>query len=234
MPVVTLAATDAAAAEAALNPGTFTVTRTGSTAAALTVNYTVGGTASNGADYQSLTGSVVISAGQPTASILVTPIDDSLLEGDETVVVTLSAGATYTLGNPSTATVTIADDDVQLVTLAATDAAAAEAALESGTFTVTRTGSTAAALTVNYTVGGTASNGADYQSLTGSVSPQCAGGIGALQKRGARKSFVLRLACHVVSALCRFRPRRIAQGINQNIHTAAPCYHIVSLSTGCR
>ena len=37
-----------------LIPGIFTVSRTGSTAAALTVNYTVGGTATNGTDYTSV------------------------------------------------------------------------------------------------------------------------------------------------------------------------------------
>src|SRR5947209_19864266 len=44
-PTVTTAATDAFAAEAGTDPGTFTITRTGSTANLLTVNFTVGGTA---------------------------------------------------------------------------------------------------------------------------------------------------------------------------------------------
>ena len=54
----------------------------------------------------------MIGAGQPTASILVTPIDDSAMEGNETVVATLSASASYSIGSPSTATVTIADNDM--------------------------------------------------------------------------------------------------------------------------
>ncbi|RPI60917.1 MAG: DNRLRE domain-containing protein, partial [Planctomycetaceae bacterium] len=52
---VSIAATDAAAAEPS-NTGTYTVTRDGSTSGALTVNYTVSGTATNGTDYSSLSG----------------------------------------------------------------------------------------------------------------------------------------------------------------------------------
>src|SRR4029453_10356048 len=139
--------------------------RTGSTAAALTVNYTIGGTATNGTDYTTIPTSVMIPAGWAPAPITVTPIDDTLSEGNETVTLTLSSSASYTVGSPGAATVTIADNDVVLptVTIVGTDANGAETATpNTGTFTVTRTGSTAAALTVNYTIGGTATNGTDY------------------------------------------------------------------------
>jgi hypothetical protein len=75
------------------------------------VNYTVGGTATNGVDYQPLPGSVTVLAGQPSATITVTPIDDSLGEGSETVTLTLAANASYSIGTPSSATVTIVDND---------------------------------------------------------------------------------------------------------------------------
>jgi len=109
---VTIAATDSSAAEAGLDPGTFRVSRTGSTASPLTVFYTVGGSATNGTDYQSLSGSVTIPGGSSTALITVTPIDDSLMEGSESVVVQLQVNAAYTIGSPSSATVMIADNDV--------------------------------------------------------------------------------------------------------------------------
>ena len=41
-----------------MNTGTFTVTRSGDTAEALTVAYTVNGTATNGVDYVELSGTV--------------------------------------------------------------------------------------------------------------------------------------------------------------------------------
>ena len=170
LPTVTISATDATATEAGPTTGTFTVSRTGSTAAALTVNYTVSGTATSGSDYVALTASVTIPSGSATATITVTPMDDSLVESDETVIVTLAANAAYTVGTPSNATVTITSDDgVPTVTISPSDATATEAGTTTGTFTVSRTGSTAAALTVNYTVSGTATSGSDYTALTGSV-----------------------------------------------------------------
>jgi hypothetical protein len=168
LPVVTIVATDNTATEAGQTTGLFTVSRTGSTAAALTVNYGIGGSASNGVDYQTLLGSVIIPANQATATILVTPIDDNAIEGDETVIVTLSANAGYALGAQTSATVTIADDDAPVVTIVAGTADAAEPAT-AGQFTVTRSGNMASDLVVSYTIAGTATNGVDYQTLSGSV-----------------------------------------------------------------
>src|SRR6202008_884613 len=88
-----------------------TVSRRGSTAAALNVSYTVSGSATNGTDYQTLSGTVTIPVGSSSATITVTPIDDNLLEGNETVSVTLSANAAYTLGATISGTVTITDDE---------------------------------------------------------------------------------------------------------------------------
>ena len=145
LPVVTVVGSDGTATEN--NPsdtGVFTVSRTGSTTSALTVSYTIGGTATNGVDYQNLSGTVVIAVGQSSAAIIVTPIDDTTVEGNETVVVTLANGA-YTIGVPSSATVTIVDDEppLSVVTIVASDANAAEAGLDPAVFTVSRTGSTA-------------------------------------------------------------------------------------------
>ena len=109
--VVTVSATDAAAEESAGDTGTFTFTRTGDTSAAMTVNYTVSGTATNGTDYAYVTGSVTIAAGQASATVTIAPVDDAAFEGLETAIVTLSASANYTLGAATTATVTIADND---------------------------------------------------------------------------------------------------------------------------
>ena len=88
---MTIAATDATATEAGTTTGQYTVTRTGATTAALTVNYTVAGTATAGSDYVALAGSVQIPAGAATATVTVTPIDDTAVEADETVVATLGA-----------------------------------------------------------------------------------------------------------------------------------------------
>jgi hypothetical protein len=111
LPAVTIAAADAAASEAGPNAGTFTLTRTGSTAAALLVNVTVGGSASAGADYAAITSPVTIAAGSATKTVTVTPVDDSAVESAETVVLTVAPGAGYNPGSPSSATVNLADND---------------------------------------------------------------------------------------------------------------------------
>jgi hypothetical protein len=170
VPTVTIAATAPNASEAGPSPGAFTVTRAGSTVTSITVSYAVAGTAKAGTDYTALAGSVVIPAGAASASVLVSPIDDAVIgEGNETVVLTLTGGAGYVVGSPASATVTIADNDRPAVTIRATDPTATEAGLTRGTFTVTRTGIATGALTVLYTVGGSASGGGDHAALPGSV-----------------------------------------------------------------
>jgi tartrate-resistant acid phosphatase type 5 len=111
LPAVSVAATDATAAEPGTDTGTLTVTRTGSTATALTVNLSVGGTATNGVDYTTIPGAVTIPAGAASATVQVTPVDDTLVEGSETVTLTAAAGAGYNVVAPNSATVTILDND---------------------------------------------------------------------------------------------------------------------------
>ncbi|MDJ1168757.1 S8 family serine peptidase [Roseofilum sp. BLCC_M154] len=116
-PTVTLELIDGVAAENnSSNVATFTVTRTGGNIATnLSVNYTLGGTAVNGTDYQSLSGSVTIPAGQTQAVITVTPIDDLLFDGATTVDVTLAASGAYVLGTPNTGQATIYDNETVYV-----------------------------------------------------------------------------------------------------------------------
>ncbi len=110
-PTVTVMATDANASEPGANTGTFTFTRTSSTASNLTVSYTVSGTAGAGADYTALSGTASFGVGESSIQVLVTPLDDAALEGDETVSVTLTANVNYLIGSPAQATVVIRDDD---------------------------------------------------------------------------------------------------------------------------
>ncbi len=95
--------------------GQFLVSLEDPVAADTTITYTVAGTATNGGDYQLLTGSVVVAAGSSSAPVDVSVIDDAEFEGDETVIVTLtgvSAGDTnIAIGASDSATVTIAEND---------------------------------------------------------------------------------------------------------------------------
>jgi hypothetical protein len=112
LPTVTVAANDANASESGPDTGTFTIGRTGSTASALTVNYSLSGTAANGVDYQFLSGSVTIPAGAASANIVVRPIDDRVTEVAELVILTLSADSAYNVSTLNTAIVTILDNDL--------------------------------------------------------------------------------------------------------------------------
>ena len=123
----------------------------------ITLAYTVGGTATSGSDYTALSGTVAVLAGATTATIPVTLIDDSVHESSETVVLTLTAGEGYAVGNPDTHTLTIADDDPGM-----SFASASQSAGEgSGTRNVEVTLSPAPTsdITLTYTVGGTALSG---------------------------------------------------------------------------
>ena len=107
---------------------------------------------------------LTFAVGQSTATVTVTPVDDSVVESDETVILTLATGAGYTVGAAGSATGTIADNDIG-VSVAVTDGVGAEQGLDPLVFTVTRTGvatgttnvtlawSGSATLTTDYTVG---------------------------------------------------------------------------------
>jgi hypothetical protein len=166
MPTISLTAARPNASETGAR-GRFTVTRTGSTLSGLGVRYTVGGSAENGVDYREISGKVVIRAGASSANMWVVPVDDTALEGNETVVVTLAQKPSYQVGSAKSATVTIADN-VATITITAPRPNASEARGK-GRFTVTRTGSILSGLVVRYTVGGSAENGVDYRKLSGKV-----------------------------------------------------------------
>jgi hypothetical protein len=129
LPTVTVEATDATATEGG-GTGTFTFTRDGSTTGALTVNFTVTGTATSGTDYTSIGTSVEIADGEATAEITVTALDDAVIDDAETVIVTLDEDAAYTVGSPDDATVTIADATTPL-TIASANAQTIELWLKS-------------------------------------------------------------------------------------------------------
>ena len=93
---------------------TLTVRRTGGTDGAVSVDYAVsGGTATPGQDYQNVTGTLSWANGDGATKTIQIPIfDDAIVENTETVLLSLAnplGGAA--LGGPSTATLTIADND---------------------------------------------------------------------------------------------------------------------------
>jgi hypothetical protein len=93
---------------------TVTVTRGGDTTVPVTVNYaTSNGSATAGADYTGASGTLSFAAGETSKTFAVTLLDDSAVEGSETINLTLSApsGGGAALGR-ALATLTITDNDV--------------------------------------------------------------------------------------------------------------------------
>lgn len=166
LPVVTVVSNDPVASEEGLDPGSVTFTRTGDVSAPLNVTFSLGGTATGGSDYTHPGSTILISAGESDATLLLTPIDDTANEGTEAIVVSIAPDAAYTVGTPSTATVTILDNDRSTVTIVATDPEASETLGNTGQFTLTRTAPTTASLTVTLTRSGTATSGTDYSGVS--------------------------------------------------------------------
>jgi len=114
-PEITVTATDITAGGHG-NDGTFRISRTGGDIAdALTVYFTVGGTATahtyslnNGAS--ELTNSVVIAAGQSYADITLEVADNAVFSNNQTAIMSLSANTAYTLGLSASANVNILDN----------------------------------------------------------------------------------------------------------------------------
>jgi hypothetical protein len=104
----------------------FTFTRVGTATDPLTIDFTVGGTATFNTDYtqtgadtfSATTGSVTFAAGDATATVTIDPTADSTVEADETVVLTIDSNKGYTIDSPSAATGTIDNDDMAILTIA--------------------------------------------------------------------------------------------------------------------
>ena len=169
LPVVTVAATGNVATESGTSAGELTFTVSQVLTNPLTIFYTVGGTASNGNDYVFLPGSFVIPAGVRIYRFPIFAINDFFVEGPESVDLTITPNANYTLvGGFDTASITIVDDDLPTVTVSAVTAIAVEGGAH-GQLSFTRTGNPERSLTINYVVSGTAISGSDYVALSGSV-----------------------------------------------------------------
>ena len=164
---------------------TVTVTRTGDTTGASTVNFaTTDGTATGGAacgagiDYVTTSGTLNFAATETSKTFNVTLCSDALPKGDETINLTLSAPTGATLGTPATAVLTITNVNVPVPGTLALSSATYTVGEAGGTVTITvnRTGGTDGEVSVGYSLAdGTATGGAacggsvDYVNAGGTV-----------------------------------------------------------------
>jgi hypothetical protein len=185
---LSLAVLDGTASESgsggALDQARFVVYRQGNLASGIPVQFSLGGTASNGVDYVAIT-NIFIPAGATQAVVTVSPRVDSVVEGSESVVLTIvppvcpaiapTPPECYMVDGLSTATVQILDSAAErtVLRLTATDADASEPGLttlvNTGTFTIHRTGNLGSGIPVGLSFRGTAGNGTDYLFLSNSI-----------------------------------------------------------------
>lgn len=136
----------------------------------VTVTLAFGGTAGAG-DLTGAAPSVVIPATQTTTTLTITPVNDTILEGNETVLVEITGVTNAVEATPQASTLTIVDDD-PVPTITINDVAIAEgnAGTSTATFTVTLSNPSASTITVVYTTAdGTATAGSDYVAASGQL-----------------------------------------------------------------
>lgn len=151
-----------------------TVKRTGGSSGAVSAQYsTIAGSATDGSDYAANSGSLNWADGDATdKTFTVSVIDDPINEASETINLNLSnATGGASLGNQSSAVLTVADDDA-LPAFSISDASQAEGQSGTATFSfdVTLSAASEQTITVDYLTGnGSAVAGVDYQAGAGTL-----------------------------------------------------------------
>ena len=155
---------------------TISVTRTGGVDGVASVHYTVApGTATAPADFAAVNGTLTWADGDGAPkSFTVSIVNDTLYEGNETVLLSLDqVTGLAKLGATTAATLTIVDDDppppVGTLQFTSASAIVAEGA-GSVQLTVTRTGGSFGAISVSYaTAGGSATAADDFTATSGTL-----------------------------------------------------------------
>lgn len=171
-PVLTVVATTPTVAEASTTPGKFTISRVATDISQdLTVEFSLGGTALSGNDYRRVEGVAVIPANETSVDIEIQPFNDTIDEADQTIICRLSTNDEYAITPPGSATVTIVDDDSSQFTIQSLVGATAEpssAPVTRNLFAISRpAGGTS--VSVKYSISGSAASGADFTSLSGTL-----------------------------------------------------------------
>ncbi|MDB5386973.1 MAG: hypothetical protein JWM11_2619 [Planctomycetaceae bacterium] len=156
---------------------TITVNRINGSAGPVSVQYSAtSGTATAGADFTAVSGTLSWADGDVGSKTITLPIlEDSLVEGNEALTLNLNnATGGASLGTPATTTVTIVDNDVVAVPgnlQFGNSAASVNEGAGTVTITVNRVNGSDGAVTVHYaTAAGTATTGSDFTAASGTLS----------------------------------------------------------------
>jgi len=148
-----------------------TVTASPAPTCNLQVFLTPGGDATPGVDYNSFPPTITFGPGQSSANFTLKTRSDVVTESPEHALISIAPSPTssYAIGSPSSATVTITDDDgpKTVVTLTANSGQVPEG--QPASFTVGLDDPLSSALEVELTFNGNAVEGADYNRPGGSI-----------------------------------------------------------------
>ncbi|AFZ37589.1 conserved repeat domain protein [Stanieria cyanosphaera PCC 7437] len=152
----------------------FTVSLSNASSQTVSVNYaTANGTATiANSDYTSATGTVTFAPGETTKTLTVNVTGDTTVEPNETFFVNLSSATNATIIDSQGIGTILNDDNIALLAINDVSVTEGNSGTKILTFTVTRSGLTTSAVTVNYATANntatTANN--DYVSTSGTLS----------------------------------------------------------------
>jgi hypothetical protein len=177
--VLEFSAADYNASESSSGAGAvITVTRSGATSGAVTVNYaTGGGTATPGSDYTTTSGTLSFADGERSKTFTVPILNDNLYEGivRETIGLTLSnPTGSVTLGSQATATLAIQDNDSRpSITPVSLSVLEGQSGTTDAQFTVRLSNPSIETISMSYaTADRTATAASDYVAASGTLTFQ--------------------------------------------------------------
>lgn len=110
-PLVSISAVQSMASENGPVDGRFMIALNSAISTDIAISYSIKGRAQNGKDYEKIANKVIIPAGNVSIYVDISPLDDSLSENAETVVLKLKSSRGYKLDTSKSATIEIADND---------------------------------------------------------------------------------------------------------------------------
>ncbi|MEO0494406.1 MAG: Calx-beta domain-containing protein [Actinomycetota bacterium] len=152
---------------------TYTITADRELGRAVEVRYSLTGTATEGDDYadQDSDPSFVFPAGTDETTVVIATVQDTTIEPTESLTLTLQASDDptdeYLLGASISGTVRIEDEDEPELTIVGSEVRVAEGGAVAVTIRADEAPSSD--ISVDYSIGGTATMGTDYAVLTGTV-----------------------------------------------------------------
>jgi len=148
---------------------TITLDKENISGSSISIPLSIGGSATNGDDYESIPQTLQIPANAQSATLSIVVIDDSEVEGPEEITIRLNTAGlpdNISAGSQNTVTLTINDNDQTANTLSVTIegmTSAAESDMGTGFKVILdQTNETGSDISISYDISGTATAGSDY------------------------------------------------------------------------